>query len=439
MFETMSQTPHYNAGTGEFKFIRPNGLPSDYTELEYLESTGTQWIDTELCMDSYDIRICIKGQALQTTDKRTTICGYWSDYGIAPEECAVFIFNDPIKNTTQTQQIMLNNWFGFSINPFEVFTIDVSRKNDNNVISVINGIQKTLNGGYNRKLKSKSPETFILFGAYTHSNSSSSEVGNVKNLFPGRIWYTDLYKDGMLVLKFVPCLDPTGTPCMYDTVTQTTYYNAGTGDFLYPSPTSSATYSMRRPRAEYAKMTDTGVRRLYHVPVDYEGSIEEYASENGYKLLNETDSPSEEGKYYNFRWVETDTELTTEWYEVEPPTDELGNLIENIDEPQSSTFNLQRPAPIDTTVYSNNSQWAMMTDTGVRRLYHTPKGYEGTLEEYAIQNGFKQLIETESPNEEGKYYSFRWVETDDTLTTEWFEVEPPQEEIIEENLDNPSE
>ena len=245
--------------------------------------------------------------------------------------------------------------------------------------------------------------------------------------------------NGEVKHNLISCLDPTGTPCMFDTVTQKPFYNSGTGDFLYPSPTSSTTYSMRRPQAEYAKMTDTGVRRLYHVPVNYEGSIVDYAAENGYKLLNETESPNEEGKYYAFRWVETDTELTTEWYETEPPTDELGNPIENTNEPQSSTFSLRRPAPIDTTVYSNTAKWAMMTDTGVRRLYHTPKGYEGTLEDYAIQCGYKKLIETKCPNEEGKYYSFRWVETDDALMTEWFEVDPPQEEIIEENLDNSTE
>jgi hypothetical protein len=217
---------------------------------------------------------------------------------------------------------------------------------------------------------------------------------------------------------------------MYDIVTQTPFYNAGTGDFLYPSPTSSTTYSMRRPQAEYAKMTDTGVRRLYHVPVDYEGSLEEYANEHGFKLLNETESPNEEGKYYAFRWIETDTELRTEWYETEPPADEFGEMIENTDEPQASTFNLRRPAPIDETVYTNTAKWAKMTDTGVHKIYHTPIGYEGSLEDYALENNYKRLIETKSPNEEGKYYSFNWVETDDTLTTEWFEVDPPQEEFI---------
>lgn len=82
-----------------------------------------------------------------------------------------------------------------------------------------------------------------------------------------------------------------------------------------------------------------------------------------------------------------------------------------------------------TKVEYLESSGAQYIDTGVHKIYHTPIGYEGSFEEYAIENGYKRLIETESPNEEGKYYAFRWVETDDALTTEWFEIDPPQEII----------
>lgn len=136
-------------------------------------------------------------------------------------------------------------------------------------------------------------------------------------------------KNSKIIHELIPALDKTGTPCMFDLVTRKNFYNAGTGDFLYP--TTSTTYSLRRPQAEYAKMTDTGVRRLYHVPKDYEGSLEEYAVENNYKRLIETESPNEEGKYYSFRWVETDDTLTTEWFEVDPPQEEL--FEENLDNP----------------------------------------------------------------------------------------------------------
>lgn len=44
MFDKVTRKNFYNAGPGQFKYIRPNGLPSDYTQVEYLESQGQQYI-----------------------------------------------------------------------------------------------------------------------------------------------------------------------------------------------------------------------------------------------------------------------------------------------------------------------------------------------------------------------------------------------------------
>lgn len=408
MFDKITRKKFYNSGTGEFSTNLPEDF-NNYTPIEYLESTGTQFIDTQIKLSNES---CVECEFSNVSTIDGMIFG--SRQGLGDKAfCA-----------TAT-----NYWASFGNKYFQVSKGVVSGKlKADKEKWLLNDLEYTFDG----ITDFETPVSALLFAMQTPSSIDS-------RYFHGRIHSFSIHENENLKMNFIPCLDPTGTPSMYDTVSQKQFYNRGTGDFLYPSPTSAATYSMRRPQAEYAKMTDTGVRRLYHVPADYNGSIEDYANEHGFKLLNETESPNEEGKYYAFRWVETDTELRTEWYETEPPTDELGNPIENSDEPQSSTFNLRRPAPIDETVYTNTAKWAMMTDTGVRRLYKTPKDYEGSLEDYAIQCGYKQLIETESPNEEGKYYSFRWVETDDTLMTEWFEIDPPQEEIFEENLDNPTE
>ena len=40
-------------------------------------------------------------------------------------------------------------------------------------------------------------------------------------------------RDGAYTLNLIPALDRNGTPCMYDTVSKQTFYNAGTGEFLY--------------------------------------------------------------------------------------------------------------------------------------------------------------------------------------------------------------
>ena len=40
-------------------------------------------------------------------------------------------------------------------------------------------------------------------------------------------------RDGAYTLNLIPALDRNGTPCMYDTVSKQTFYNARTGNFLY--------------------------------------------------------------------------------------------------------------------------------------------------------------------------------------------------------------
>ena len=39
---------------------------------------------------------------------------------------------------------------------------------------------------------------------------------------------------GKILCSLICCLDNTGTPCMYDLVSNKTFYNSGTGEFIYP-------------------------------------------------------------------------------------------------------------------------------------------------------------------------------------------------------------
>lgn len=89
-------------------------------------------------------------------------------------------------------------------------------------------------------------------------------------------------------------------------------------------------------------------------------------------------------------------------------------------EEEPATFSLRNPVT-----------YAQLTKNGVRRLYHVPKGYNGTKEKYAVENGFKPLIETPMP-EEG-YWEPQWQETKEEIILEWVETEVPVQENI--NLD----
>lgn len=48
-----------------------------------------------------------------------------------------------------------------------------------------------------------------------------------------RLYKAEIYTAEGCIHQLLPCLDETGTPCMYDVITKTPYYNQGTGDFTY--------------------------------------------------------------------------------------------------------------------------------------------------------------------------------------------------------------
>ena len=47
------------------------------------------------------------------------------------------------------------------------------------------------------------------------------------------LYYAKIYDKDTLVRDFVPVIDSSGIPCLYDKVEDKFYYNEGSGEFLY--------------------------------------------------------------------------------------------------------------------------------------------------------------------------------------------------------------
>ena len=159
---------------------------------------------------------------------------------------------------------------------------------------------------------------FSCFGRKSQQNGTYSTCGMY-----GRKKSFKLYENEKLKYNLVPCIDEeTGSPCMYDLVSGEPFYNQGESDFLYP--TESTTYSLRRVLPDWGQLTERGLRRLYHAPADYEGELQDYALENGFKPIVEPEMPDD--GYWRPEWRETETQLILEWIEIETPPTENFNL-----------------------------------------------------------------------------------------------------------------
>jgi hypothetical protein len=280
-------------------------LPKGYKRLEYLQSSGTQRILVE---DPFDANtgLLIKGACTEAQETGHT----W-----------LFSVESNVDGT---------NWYGvrlFYNNTYQGSLINVGIR----VPYTMREIERThpLSYSFNYKcdrkfsidedvlietLPSEYPELssdkFALFASYDFMRGTI--------LFHPRIrLFEFVVTQGEAITRFfVPALDPTGAPCMYDIISQEPFYNNGTGQFLYPGAESQVV-TTDLDENFYAKMTEHGIRKLYHVPEDYIGTKYEYAVENGFKQLVEPPMPVE--GYWTPEWTETDTQLICNWVETEEP------------------------------------------------------------------------------------------------------------------------
>ena len=184
------------------------GLPDGYTALEYIQSSGTQYIDT--------------GRKL-TQDSDITI-----DFMIVGEinrNAGIF------GSRTSASQNNLTLFQGVSPS---VFSGDFSeyRKHRFAADSSLERtkIQMNKNGVWVNDILKKSWSDIADFE--TPTNGLIFDVGN--NNWSGNKAVMRLYSytDGD-AQRLVPCLDSAGTPCMYDLVGKTAFYNQGTGAFTW--------------------------------------------------------------------------------------------------------------------------------------------------------------------------------------------------------------
>jgi hypothetical protein len=187
-----------NSGTGEFAHGPLMIDIEDVTFVEYIESTGTQYIDTGISVPHASGKTVIEFAPMEISADNP-IVGYtypsWSwDTNLA------FVSNS---------KILLANTYGPVVEKDVFYKLEYTT-------------------GY-YKINDGSPVT-LASGNYTdgYNNTISFASGKYgKN----KIKSYKLYNNDILVRDLVPCIIPSGEAGMYDRVNGVFYNNAGTGSF----------------------------------------------------------------------------------------------------------------------------------------------------------------------------------------------------------------
>ena len=183
-----------------------------YTPIEYLESTGTQWIDTGLVTPNSSTTITtFNGRAAYTSENRNFIVAYAD--ATSAHYCEFF-----------------NHKFGVNDLDSGYFSPLLSANTPYDIYMQINGSINTtfgINVSGNNHSYSTTKYQSTKMGHLLLFKLDSDYISKGLRLYKSKIIINNT-----LVRDFIPVLDPDGVPCVFDKVEGKFYYNAGTGDFI---------------------------------------------------------------------------------------------------------------------------------------------------------------------------------------------------------------
>ena len=184
------------------------GLPEGYTAVEYIQTSGSQYIDTgrKLTQDS---DITIDFMTIDRLDNDAGILG--SRESASKNNLALF--------KQRSDRLFVGD---FSAYPKYRFTTPSSLNRTK--------IRMNKAGVWVNDILIKSWSGVANFE--TPTNGLIFDVGN--NNWTGKKAVMRLYSyTDSNVQQLVPCLDADGVPCLYDLISKTTLYNQGTGSFTW--------------------------------------------------------------------------------------------------------------------------------------------------------------------------------------------------------------
>ena len=196
---------------GVLKARYQSGLPLEYTLLEYIESTRTQYIDTGIIQDTLEFLVDMD---ISFSDVNTR-----PGFGVSRNSPMYFCrasdgrFEQNQAYTTVVSGLDKRANLQWGKNPSDN-RMKLSVVVDDQQESLISSMYGVITN-----------QNFIIFG-----NNIEGEASIILN---GKIYFCKIYKENLLVFDGIPVKRKSDNVLgMYDLVTNTFFTNAGTGDFI---------------------------------------------------------------------------------------------------------------------------------------------------------------------------------------------------------------
>lgn len=199
-------------GVEVWRKVTPPPLPEGYVEVEYIESTGTQYI---------------KSNVISNTVKRSKIKLKYTNINtqavIASRKANDRFLLCYVENNKYC--IGYGNYWTFGTVSDDTICVETLLQNKeqkcwiDNILSYSNNYEYTLNNDL---------ELYL----FARNNIDTKDMPS-----KCKVYYIMLYDQyDSLIRNFIPCINPSNKVGMYDTVTQTFFGNSGTGEFIAGPP-----------------------------------------------------------------------------------------------------------------------------------------------------------------------------------------------------------
>lgn len=187
-------------------------LPEGYTQVEYIQSSGTQYVDTGF-KPNQDTRVVMDFELL-------SINGQYADpiFGVRTSATAnaYYLWCPGTASSNERYQSGYNNGSTYpAVTRVGRHTVD---KNKN--VTTVDGV--TTEAAY---AAFTTAWNMLLFQSYNNGNLYSQTTKM-------RLYSCQTYDNDTLIRDYIPCIDPSGEVGLYDTVDGLFYGNEGTGAFI---------------------------------------------------------------------------------------------------------------------------------------------------------------------------------------------------------------
>ena len=210
LYDKVEKKFYYNSGTGTFNYKKKASQNMQLTKVNYIESTGTQYIDTGV-KPSNSTKVDIKFM-------------YNSLNG--------FVYGSRTSSSGSDAHEFIINASGLVFPQFDGQHSEVS--SSYNKIGEEYILSNSQSGAYINGNLIKSYNTATFSSKHSMFLFGLNQNGTVEyRKFIGRLYYCKIYNGDTLVRDFVPVIDGSNIACLYDRVEKKCYYNAGTGTFSY--------------------------------------------------------------------------------------------------------------------------------------------------------------------------------------------------------------